>query len=338
MAVEHIHSYLVHPGKGVGDPQRIGGTSLPLTGKLFKLLNDIYTRSDSECNIDISFNQAADGTQQNSCRDLIITYLNGPTVPRGRHIAERLGKVTTNRSGLGLLFLITGQEGQHHKIVISRFPADNGILAEENQQNLNVEFLERVFMKRATAYKAVVYHDASLSTGFWTGRAIDKQLNSDLVQLSNYWIAEFLDSDFRTTSASGTKRLAIALRDAMKTVEDINVKTEIAAAATLASNLGRRRLSIRDLENQFNLSDAAKQAIANEIKVPSVIAEQFQFDPSEFSKHVAYRSIKMDSGAVLSAEAANFDQIFQRESLDGVDQQVRIWTDGKVVSEKVGKS
>src|SRR6516225_10973263 len=35
---------------------------------------------------------------------------------------------TYNRSGLGLLFLISGREGQKHKIVISRFPTDTASL------------------------------------------------------------------------------------------------------------------------------------------------------------------------------------------------------------------
>jgi hypothetical protein len=150
------------------------------------------------------------GAQQNSCRDAILTYLSGPTLIRGRHIAERLRAVTTHRSSMSLLFLIAGSEEQDHKMIVSRFPADSGVLAEENQQTLNIAFLERVFMKSAKSYKAVLYRDSSLRAGFWSGRAVDKQLNSPETQLSNYWIAEFLDSDFLTTSAAGTRRLGAA--------------------------------------------------------------------------------------------------------------------------------
>lgn len=60
MAVKHIHTYLVHPGKGEQDVPRIGGTTVPLDGsKLFSLLENIYSRSDVECDIDISFNPNA---------------------------------------------------------------------------------------------------------------------------------------------------------------------------------------------------------------------------------------------------------------------------------------
>jgi hypothetical protein len=216
MPIEHIHTYLVHPGKGTEEASRIRGNTLALNGKVFSLLSEVYLSSDRDCSIEISFNHREDGTQQNPCRDLIVAYLSDPTVVHGRQIAERLEKVTTHRSGLGLLFLIAGKEGRDHKVVISRFPADFGILAEESERALTVEFLDRVFMKRATTYKAAAYQDASLRAGLWLGRAVDKQINSDMVQLSNYWIAEFLDSDFRTTAAAGTKRLAVALRDAAR--------------------------------------------------------------------------------------------------------------------------
>ena len=204
--------------------RRIGGTTVPLVGRLFNLLNDIYARSDNECDTDIAFNHDAQGRQNNPCRTLITAYLARPTIVNGRAIATRLESVTTNRSGLGLLFLISGTEGLDEKIVISRFPADSAILAEENRRTLTVEFLERVFMKSATAYKAAAYQHASLQHGFWSGRAVDKQINSDVTQLSNYWIFEFLDSDFRTTAAAGTKRLAVALRDAARKSDLIAVK------------------------------------------------------------------------------------------------------------------
>ena len=146
---------------------------------------------------------------------------------------------------------MAGKEGREHKIVISRFPADVGILAEESERALTVEFLERVFMKRATTYKAAAYQHTSLAAGFWLGRAVDKQINSDMVQLSNYWIAEFLDSDFRTTAAAGTKRLAVALRDAARKTGDVTVKREIAAAVTLGQSLDGQRLTIKEFSKSI---------------------------------------------------------------------------------------
>jgi len=110
---------------------------------------------------------------------------------------------------MGLLFLIRGVEGQEHKVIVSRFPADNGVLAEMNDAELSVEFLQRVFMKSAHSYKAALYQDESFNTGFWQGRVVDRQVADPVVRVSEYWIKGFLDSDFRTTPAAGTRRLPV---------------------------------------------------------------------------------------------------------------------------------
>jgi hypothetical protein len=268
LPVQHIHTYLVHAGKGVKQPPKIGGASVALEGKLYGLLNDIYVASERECDIDISFSPTKDGKPQNPCRDLILSYLSNPTLANGRSIAERLEKVTDKRSGLGLLFLIAGKEGRDHKIVLSRFPTDSAILADENLSSLVVEFLERVFMKSKHSYKAVIYRDASLRTDFWTGRAFDKQINTLSGESSDYWIADFLQSDFRLTPAAGTRRLATTLRAAAKKA-DLDVKTEIIAATRLAGGLKGQRISIVDFADRFGLSAAAKEAIVEELKMPA---------------------------------------------------------------------
>lgn len=337
LPITHIHTYLVHPAKGVSSPPTIGGAAVRTSGKMFDLLKGIYERSDTECNIAISFNHAATGAQQNDCRDLILTYLQGPSVARGRNIATRLAAVTTNRSHLGLMFLIAGMEGPYYKIVLSRFPADSGIMAEENSNGLTVAFLERIFMKSAKSYKAVLYKHTSFETGFWEGRAIDKQINSSDVEIPNYWITDFLDSDFRTTSAAGTRRLAVACRDAARKSGASAIKSEIAAAATLATGLGQQRLSIRGFAQRIGLSQAAQAAIFAELK-PSVVDETFQLAAAEFMKVISYRSIELDNGGVLTAEVAAFDTVFDRQQTGSSDNKVRFSTVGKILSEKLGKA
>ena len=336
MPVVRVHTYLVHP-KSDDVTSGIGGTTLPLAGKLFELMADVYAKSDHECDIDISFNPQPDGTQKNACRDAVTSYLNDPTLERGRVIAQRLAAVTTKRSGMGLLFLISGMEGSSQKLVISRFPTDSAILAEENAEALNVEFLERVFMKSAFSYKAVAYNDLSLTSGFWQGRAIDKQIGNPLVQVSTYWIKGFLDSDFRTNSAAGTRRLAEALRNAARSASDVDVKQSITAIATLANALDGQPTSIQAFQDHFGLSQPARDAMAAQIRNPAVITEQFVFDGGEFSKQIAYRSVELDSGAILTAHASEFDEVFSQELVSSDDHKVRFSTTGTVISENLRK-
>jgi hypothetical protein len=334
MAIEYIHSFLVHPRKNRSDIRKIGGTAVPLNGKLFGLLDEIYSAAEQQCTIDIAFNPSASGTQDNACRALFIDYVGSPTLARGRRIAERLETVTTRRSGMGLLFLIAGKEGRDYKIVVSRFPTDVAILAEENREELSVEFLERVFMKNATAYKAVVYRHASLKAGFWTGRAVDRQINDRVAQISDYWIADFLVSDFEVTGAAGTRRLAQAMRNAARASTNLEIKSEIAAAVTLAKSLKGKKSTTLGFETLLNLSKEAISAI--NAQIPDHVDDQFLFDWNEFSQYLAYRSVELDNGAILTAESPDFDEVFHRDEAPG--GRVRFSTVGRITSERLGKS
>ena len=337
MPITHIHTYLVHPSKGQADPLPIRGSALALTGEMFRILCNVYDRSERECDVAISFNRDPTGAQRNDCRDLVVAYAAAPTVEAGRTIAVRLAASTDHRPRLGLLFLMAGQEGQEHKIIISRFPADSAISAEEDGEGLNVEFLERVFMKNAKSYKAVLYRHRSLTTGFWDGSAIDKQMNDSDVNVSGYWINDFLDSDFRTTAEAGTRRLAVACRNAAKKTDDPAVKSEIAAAVTLAAGQNGQRLSARGFANGLRLSEAAKTAIFSEMK-PHLLDEGFQFSAEEFGRQVAYRSIELDNGGMLTAETTEFDRVFASEIIDQAEGTVRYSTQGRIVREKLNKA
>jgi hypothetical protein len=110
MAIKTAHSFLVHPGKHAETQPEIYGTKIALSGKLFKVLEDIYEKSESECDIEISFNPNEKGEQQNDCRDQIISYIKSPSDEKGLILAKNLQKVTTKRSGLGLFFLMTGTQ------------------------------------------------------------------------------------------------------------------------------------------------------------------------------------------------------------------------------------
>jgi hypothetical protein len=333
LAIQHIHTFLVHAGKNAKEAREIGGADLPLEGKLFQLLYNIYARSDQECDIDIAFRPSNEGVQQNPCRDLLVRHLTNPELRTAMSIAARLESMTDGRSGIGLLFVIVGLEGREHKVVISRFPTDTAILAEENRRALNVEFLERVFMKSATSYKAVAYRHASLVAGFWVGRAIDRQHSQNGIS-SNYWISDFLASDLATTPAAGSHRLAQTLKNAAKNAAP-DIKREIIAAATLARNVRGQTTSISDFQDRFALSPLAREAIQKEIKKPRLAEERFALDLVEFNSVVGYRSVALSNGAMLTAQSADFDNVFDRQTVDEATETVRFSTAGRIIDEQL---
>lgn len=338
MPIHSIHTYLVYPGKGAETIEPIHGSSIPLQGRLFDLLDDVYQRSETECTIDIAFNQGADGTQVNPCRTLLLAHVSGHTVATGKALAKRLSEYTTKRSGLGLLFLIAGQEGQQHKVVVSRFPAHSAVLAEAQAAKLNLAFLERVFMKNAYSYKAVVYRHASIVSGFWTGQAVDKQIEVREREVSRYWINDFLDSDFRTTPSRGTRRLAVALKAAAGKAGDLQVKSEIASAVTLGPGMAGQNTSVTGFLDEMHFSEPTRNAILAEFKDPAIPDEAFIFDAQVFIEQVPYRSVEISNGAVLTAPSADFDEVFTREAVDAAEGEYKYSTVGSVVTEKVAKT
>ena len=222
------------------------------------------------------------------------------------------------------------------RLFFLRFPADSGILAEESADGLSVEFLEKVFMKSATAYKAAVYRGQSLSGDFWDGKAVDKQINSDVLTISNYWVKEFLASDFKSTSAQGTKRLAGALLAASRKSTDSGVKQEIVAAARLATGLAGKTTSVKGFCSKFHLSAAAQAAVAQQLPNAAVLDERFRFSSTEFSKHIAIQSVELNNGAILMAPANDFDKVFEQEHKKRTNE-VRYSTQGQVVDQRLRK-
>jgi len=175
MAIERVHSFLIHPAKHEKDHPEIRGTQIPRRGSLNTMLEGVFERASAECRIEIAFRTGAGVSRQNDCRDLLIAYTREPSIPSGRLIASRLQAVSTHRSGLGLLFLMKGEADGQHQLVLSRFPADQGVIAEEQEHHLSVEFVERVFMKSAKAYKSALYTTDALDEGFGReGRLIFK--------------------------------------------------------------------------------------------------------------------------------------------------------------------
>lgn len=335
MSLELIHTYLIHPSKGSA-AVAAGGTEVPLTGKLHRMLNDVYEAAPHECNIDIAFNPGPNGAQVNACRDLVIGHLRQRNLLSGRALAERLGSVTTKRSGLGLMFLLIGMEDARQRIVLSRFPAHSAIWADENQAQLNVSFLERVFMKSAFSYKSAVYEHGSLNAGFWSGRVVDKQVGSSDVETADYWVKEFLDSGFQTTDAMGTRRMAKALREAVRKAPDLDTKQAIASAVTLAGAMNGQVTSVDAFLDRFALPEAAREVIRRELP-PDVPAQVFRFDGQEFATQIPYRSMELNTGVILTAPADEFNDAFETEVLDRAAGRVRISTEGRVVTERIEK-
>lgn len=336
MATFKAHTYLIHPGKNRDPVPQISGKKLSGTGKLTDLLSGIFHAKPEPRDFEITFRHAANGAKQNDCRDLLLAYQGKPTTKNGLAIAERLQAVTDGRSGMGLLFVMTGQHGPKHRTVISRFPANEGILAEVDANGLDVAFLEQVFIKQMSAYKSVLLEDVHPPSHYWSGFATDRQAGSAPENISSYWIDDFLLADFAETPKAGTRRLADALKGAVKANPDLTIKGEIAAAVSLAESVFKGKLlSIEDFCKHFGLSKQATDSIVNQLAKPDLAKKKFKFDATEFEKTVPYRSVEIENGAILTAPSGEFEHIFDKKQESG--GKVRYSTVGRIADERITK-
>jgi hypothetical protein len=338
MEIGSIHSFLIHPGKNLENPHEINGTAVTNVGRLFEMLKRVFDTAEEECQHDIAFVPDEEDEQRNECRDSILSYVKACDLRNGRLMAGRLQKVTTNKSGLGLLFLMMGQHKGETKVVISRFPADSGILAEEKEKGLSVEFLERIFMKSATSYKAAVYSGHSHDKDFWKGKAVDKQINSAESYISDYWIRDFLRSDFLTPGEAGTRRFAIAIRETMNRSTDGKVKEDIAALHHLVAGMPTKVASANEILNQFHVSEATREQIKERFPREVLYEERFRFVPNEFVKHVAIKTVELDNGGLLTAPTDRFDKVFRMEVVNQSKAVVRFSTQGTIVNQRFRKA
>lgn len=351
MNISASHSFLVQAAKHLDPPPTPSGTSVPMQGPLFSMLQDLCDRAPRECNIEIVFRPNEQGDADNECRSCLEAYVRNPSLKHGRVIAERLQGVTTKRSGLGLLFLVKAETSENrHVLVISRFPAEQGVVAQENADRLDVAFIERVFMKNAKAYKSVIYTTPSLTAGFAEGRAVDRQLSGPR-ELSLYWTGDFLASDLRTTGPLGSKRLAEALRAAVNHTANADVKRELVSATQLLRNQDGMTRSARVFLGRLGVTDQGVDAVERELSRPELMDESFRFDVAEFDRHIRYRMVELNTGAMLMADDARFDDVFRSEQTDNDERlddgiqfgaavaegMVRYSTVGRVIDQRYRK-
>ena len=329
MDISAVHSFLVPPARPEDDTPPISGTEVERIGLLFKMVREICSRAPEECEIEIMFRPDQEGTTNNESRNRLEAYARDPSLANGRAIANHLQSVTTNRSGLGLLFLVKAVIGSStHTLIISRFPAEEGVMAEAHAEQLDVRFIEQVFLKNRRTYKSAMYQTESLAAGFEIGKVIDRQL-SLLSDASQYWVRGFLASESYATARLGSERLADAIRTAVNQTRSPWVKQDLIAATQLLRNQGGDVGSPRLFLDKVGVSRQAAEAVERAFQRREMMDQSFPLDSKEFSKRLSYRMVEFDSGAMAMAEDENFEQVWQVESADE-DGALRYSTEGRV--------
>lgn len=335
MPIESIYSFLTYPKSHEKAADAIEGVHIkPDKGKLSKMLSEVFDSVRSRRDVPITF---ATNNQVNPTRVALLSFFAKPKLTTALPLAQALQVATPGTAGMGLFFVCLGSDdGKPGKrTVLSRFAADEGVVASKNRGALSVKFVEQVFLKNSHTYKAATYRHEVDKNDAWKGIATDRQLNHGSKAIADYWIVDFLRSELTTTAAEGTRRLAIAMKEASRFSTDSKVRSEIVAAARLAGNLPAKALTIDQFCDQFAMSPAAKDAVKAAVKPARLITESFRFDAEEFLKHVPYKQIELDNGATLSAPTDKFEEVFHPRQIGDTHAYS---TQGAIVDEKLRSS
>lgn len=334
MNITHVFSFLVPPGKNEDILKNISSATVPLEGKLFDMLNSVFLLSEKECDIPIIFN-CESKDQVNPVRSMLINLIKSKNIKDGMAIAEKLQKSTTSKSGTGLFFIAIGADEKNTtKVVMSRFPAEVGIMAEDKGKKLEIEYIERIFMKNAKAYKSCMYKGKSLDSDFWKAMAVDKQISNEKNPLSLYWINSFLDSDFETTPKAGTMRLANAIKNAITNAE-LPEKNEIISATQLLKNLTGKIISPSTFIKKFHLSKKSSELIFENLPTEEAANSTFILDADELQHRLGYKSVEFKKGAIITADINYFDENITHEVVDKSKNIYKYTIEDEVVDERL---
>lgn len=333
----HLLSYLVHPNKGIEEEKQIPPIGSEISEKdelglmLLRLLND----SENECEISIIFTPSETGEKKNFMQDLMLQFCKKPTIQNGLVMAKKLSLCTPRNSGLCLLFLLLEKNDNNDvKILLSRFPADIGVLAESSNEQLKLSFAKQVFMKSQNKYKASLFQGKGVADGLWSGKAIDKQINYGSVELAKYWIFEFLNSTYKDSSARGTRRFTEALKDAVRRSDSHEVIEELTGIALLLPRLAGKSTSINQILEQYQASKEARELIISSLEIPQTKDTVFIFDSEEARATIPYRSVELDNKGIMIAPSTEFDQIFLTSNELSDNGKVTFTTQGTIVKEQ----
>ena len=335
-----ILSYLVQPNKGAEPIIEPIGSNVPVFEKIGALLCRLADEAEDECDIPIIFSIGEDGTKFNEMHNLVIKFCGNHSMENGEVIATRLSLSTSKNSGQCLLFLIHSIDNQKNvKLVMSRFPAEFGILAENADEKLQLEFVEQVFMKSHDRYKAAIFKGKPVVDSLWIGKATDTQTRNRFEELANYWVYDFLNCAYKDTSALGTKRFAVALKKAVKSTTDSQTRAELVFLAQQASNFNLESLSIDKILDFFAVSDDARSQISQHLPNSATSHAEFIFNREEFLKNVRYTSLALDTGVIITAPSEKFSELVNSKNMSqNGELQIEITLHGKIIDQNLRKT
>jgi hypothetical protein len=332
-------AYVVPQCAGMSPAQvrrTVRGSSVDVNTIPQEFFAPLFVAADTSCRVGIAL--APEGGQQRSrVRELLLAIARGAYGEKdeaSRELACRLAGATTRRSPPGLLVILSGRQGQVCRLVLWKFPADEGLQAQILSGSITINLLRDAFSKSSSYFKAAVFEEGDAESVFWEGRVEDRQMKQRLREVADFWVEDFLAARLVFKPAHGTRVLAKALGQLLSRVESADDRDALISAATVAKAQPGRRISIAGFAGDYLPRELGEGLI--ELAGGHEVADHvFELDSETLGKEFNMRSLVLDGQFTVKGPMDRFDDVvLQREIAE--TSQVEVTLRGRVTSQRIG--
>jgi hypothetical protein len=308
----------------------VGDAARTYFGALFK-------KSEGECKVEVQFN--SDGQQFNAVRELLIAICSAADPVEKRRLAtslaSRLYAVTDERNQTGLFAIIEGKSEETSKILLIRFRQDEVVTTNPHgDAEIDLSVIAEAFTKRSHFYKSALFEDEASRSMFWTGRIVDKQITKTVRDVSQYWVADFLDSRSALTPKQGTTSLSRFIRVAIGKLDNVEDKQTLIAASLLLKQQAGKNFSAKEFCETYlsgPLAESFKGFIPSEIEYENI----FEVDADTLEKEIGSTLLSLSNGIQLTVPTFLYDDTVTEKHMQ--DGGTEVTVSGRVVDRKLGK-
>lgn len=338
MELKKVYCYFSPVAKGIEGSiiEKIKYTEIKDTHDVYLKMLQLINSVKRECDLNIIFSSSSE-KQNNTTRNMIIDIITNKSIENGLPLIEWLSKNTDNKSKSGLVFILIGNDNEDQFIIITRYPAEEGIIISDKKNNIKVEILDEVFLKNSHRYKMAFFEGQSYQGDFWKGLAVDKQVNDSSLgirEVSEYWIKDFLKCDLEMTSKRGSILVAKTFRALLGSKIDNSDKEEIVKAAISIKTLQGKKITIRNMIRDLDIDDQIAEKIIKQLPNKEVAEQVFHFDMQYFNGIFNLRVKYLNTGAIIVAPNEEFDEIFNQEKV-AESSLTRYTTEGYTTNETI---
>lgn len=328
--------YIVPPCRGQAHEDvrpQIKGSSVKLDQTAANYFLPLFDQTLDSCTMHIAFT-ATD--QQNPIRNLIENVVNSPIEDREVHalsLALELSLASDRRSKTGLFVVAVGHLGQRIRVALFKFAADESIQAIFSEAGMSISLVESAFSRSTDFFKAAVF-DTNMEAAFWRGKAEDRQANQRVYEISNLWVAKFLQARPELTNDVGSRSLAKTLKKVINQSVP-GVQQDLIAAARTIKSQADRNITLGEFAENYLPASTRDDFLAS-LEHPSLVNIPFQINSAILLQELKFETIELDNQFTITGPVDLFENreiITQAQIADSDNVEFRIR--GRVLNRKI---